>query len=126
MSARNESKKKLIRRARRKRHIRETVFGTAEKPRLTVYRSHKNIYCQLIDDQHGATLASASSLQKDVSTLIQGFTGNCKAAAAVGKAIAEKGLALGIKQAQFDRNGYKFHGRIKALAEAARGAGLKV
>ena len=126
MSSRNQLKGKLARRLRRKRFIRRRIFGTAEKPRLSVSRSHKNISCQLIDDQRGVTLAAASSLQKDIRTMLEGGAGNCKAAAIVGKVIAEKGNALGIVVAQFDRNGYRFHGRVKALAEAAREAGLKV
>lgn len=107
---------------RRKRHIRRSVYGSAEKPRLTVFRSHNNISCQLIDDFKGVTLASASTLQKALGA----SGGNCNAAVAVGKAIAERSLALGISTAQFDRNGYRFHGRVQALVEAAREAGLKV
>jgi large subunit ribosomal protein L18 len=98
------------------------VYGSAEQPRLTVFRSHKNISCQLIDDSKGVTLASASTLQKAIGAT----GGNCAAAALVGTAIAEQSLALGISAAQFDRNGYRFHGRVKALVEAAREAGLKV
>jgi large subunit ribosomal protein L18 len=125
MSSRKDLKLKALRCARRKRHIRRSVFGTSEKPRLTVYRSHKNIYCQLIDDARGVTLASASTLAEEVKGTLTGFPGNCASAAQVGKAIAEKAKSIGIALAQFDRNGYRFHGRIKALAEAARQAGLK-
>ena len=126
MSSRNEIQRKKARRLRRKRHLRKRIYGTAEVPRLTVTRSHKNICCQLIDDQRGVTLASASTLQKDVGQLASGGEGKCGAAAVVGKVIAERSKALGIARAQFDRNGYRFHGRVKALLEAARGEGLKV
>lgn len=126
MSARTEILKKQQRRLRRRRHVRRKVFGTASKPRLTVFRSHKNIYCQLIDDSRGVTLASASTRSREVKAQVPGFGGNCAAAAAIGRAIAERTKALGIAQAQFDRNGYRFHGRVKALVEAAREAGLKL
>jgi len=126
MSTRNDMKRKLARRLRRRQHIRESVYGTAATPRMTVYRSHQNIYCQLVDDQRGITLTSASTLGKEAKGLVSGHPGNCKAAAEVGKLIAEKAKALGIGSVQFDRNGYKFHGRVKALVEAARKAGLKV
>jgi large subunit ribosomal protein L18 len=126
MSSASIIKSKNERRLRRKRHIRRGVFGTATKPRLTVSRSHKHISCQLVDDQKGVTLASVSTLEKEVRQELQGKCGNCKAAAAVGKLIAEKGKSLGVGAVQFDRNGYKFHGRLKALVESARQAGLKV
>ena len=126
MSSRNEIKNKAARRIRRKRHVRRTTFGSAQAPRLTVYRSHKNISCQLIDDFKGVTLASASTLGKDVKGLLEGPGGNAKAAAVVGKLIAERVKALGVSAVQFDRNGYRFHGRIKALVNAAREAGLKI
>jgi large subunit ribosomal protein L18 len=126
MSSQNEIRNKAARRVRRKRHVRRTTFGSAQTPRLTVYRSHKNISCQLIDDFKGVTLASASTLGKDVKGLLEGTGGNAKAAAVVGKLIAEKVKALGVSAVQFDRNGYRFHGRIKALVKAAREAGLKI
>jgi len=126
MSTANRLKNKNRRRLRRKFHIRLTVKGTQEKPRLAVFRSHQNISCQVIDDRRGVTLASASSLAKDSKAEVKGFGGNCKAAAIVGKAIAERVKELGIGAVQFDRNGYKFHGRVKALVEAAKKAGLKV
>ncbi len=116
---------KVKRRVRRKGSIRRRVFGLTDKPRLTVSRSHQNISCQLIDDTTGATLASSSSLQKDLRGKIEGFRGNCAAAAIIGAAIAEKAKALGIVNVQFDRNGFRFHGRVKALADAAREGGLK-
>lgn len=87
-----------------------------------MFRSHKNIYCQIVDDYLGQTLASASTRAKDASVAAGG---NVEAAKSVGKAIAEKAKAVGIEAVKFDRNGYKFHGRVKALADAAREAGLK-
>lgn len=115
---------KIERRGRRKERIRGRVFGTAERPRLTVFRSLKNIYAQLIDDVAGTTIVEASSRSKDLRSGV-GYGGNKNAAAAIGKSIAEKARAKGVTQIAFDRNGYKFHGRIKALADAAREAGLK-
>jgi large subunit ribosomal protein L18 len=126
MSSRNETLKKVARRLRRKQHIRKSVFGTAAAPRLTVARSHRNISCQVIDDERGVTLTSASTLQKDIRGSIAGPSGNKKAAAVVGKAIAERVKSLGIERVQMDRSGYRFHGCIKALVEAARSAGLKI
>ena len=93
---------------------------------MTVFRSHKNISCQLVDDFKGLTVASASSLSKDVRSELGGYAGNKKAAELIGKSIAEKLVSLGITKVQFDRNGYRFHGRVKALVEAARKAGLKI
>lgn len=113
-----KNKAKTARRMRRKRGLRKRLFGTPAQPRLTVYRSNQNIYAQIIDDVAGATLASASSIQQDKGS-------NVDAARAVGKALAEKAIAAGIQQVQFDRNGYRYHGRIKALADAAREGGLK-
>ena len=108
---------------RRKHHIRKTISGTAERPRLTVFRSNKHIYAQIIDDLAGATLASASSRSKNLASQLPSG-GNVKAAEAVGEAIAKEALHVGIKCVSFDRSGYKYHGRAKALAEAARKAGL--
>ena len=121
----NHQKKKAVRKLRRKRHIRRKVFGSAQKPRLTVFRSHQNIYCQLIDDARGVTLAASSTLAADMRERLGGKGGNCDAAGAVGTAIAEKAKGLGIENVGFDRNGARFHGRVKALADAARKAGLK-
>jgi large subunit ribosomal protein L18 len=117
------SKLKLVRHERRKARIRGTLMGTPERPRLTVSRSHKNISAQLIDDIAGRTLCSASSSNKAIRDQIKDG-GNCKAAAAIGEILAERARMQGIKQAAFDRNGYRYHGRIKALAEAARKTGL--
>jgi large subunit ribosomal protein L18 len=126
MSSPTQLKKKAARRQRRKRHLRQKLFGTAESPRLTVFRSHKHIYCQLINDAEGKTLTAASTRDQAVREALGDAGGKSRAAAAVGKAVAEKVKALGILRAQFDRNGYRFHGRIKALVAAAREAGLKV
>ena len=116
-----KSNRKFSARKRRKKHIRKSVSGTAERPRLTVFRSAKHIYAQIIDDRAGRTLAAASSLEKG----FDGTGGNKDGAEAVGKAIATKAIDGGIKQVVFDRNGYLYHGRIAALADAAREAGLE-
>ena len=102
--------------------IRKKISGTPERPRLCVFRSLRHIYAQLIDDQSGRTLASASSLENDFPTR-QGQ--NRQAASELGKLIARRGLDKGIQAVVFDRNGFKYHGRVQALAEAAREAGLK-
>jgi large subunit ribosomal protein L18 len=107
--------------ARRKRRVRNKISGTPERPRLSVFRSLKHIHAQIIDDQAGATLAAATTLEKG---LAEGGTGNLAAAAAVGKALAERAVAKGVSQVVFDRGGRPFHGRVKALADAAREAGL--
>jgi len=109
--------------ARLKRHarVRAKISGTAERPRLNVFRSAKHIYAQLIDDVNGVTLASASTMDKG----FEGFGGNCDAAKAVGKNLAGKAAEKGISEAVFDRSGYVYHGRVKALAEGARENGLK-
>ena len=109
---------------RQKRHlrIRQNIVGTAAKPRLNVFRSNKQIYAQIIDDTTGKTLCSASSLDKDLK-LANG--GNAEAAAKVGTLVAKRALALKVEAVVFDRGGYVFHGRVKALADAARAAGLK-
>ena len=118
----NSVKRKSVVRAKKKRKIRGTINGTADCPRLSVFRSSKNIYVQAVDDISEKTLTSASSKEKDF-TLASG--GNRKAAKEVGRLIAERLLALDIKDAAFDRNGFIYHGRIKELAEAAREGGLK-
>lgn len=109
---------------RQKRHlrIRSRLVGTPLKPRLSVFRSAKHIYAQVIDDVNGVTLASASSMEKD-NKIANG--GNVDAATAVGKKVAELALEAKIENVVFDRSGYLYHGRVKALAEAARAAGLK-
>lgn len=107
---------------RKRRHIRvrKKVFGTSARPRLNVYRSNKHIYAQIIDDQQQRTLAAASSKVKD----FEGAGGNCGGATQVGKMIAESAKRAGIETVVFDRGGFPYHGRVKALAEAAREAGL--
>jgi|ERR1051325_1880620 large subunit ribosomal protein L18 len=121
MADKNQTKQKRYQ--RRRDHVRKMVFGTGERPRLSVYRSSKHIYAQLIDDMSGKTLAAASSVIKDVRGDLKNG-GNIAAAKAVGKAIANRGKAAGISKVAFDRGGRMFHGRVKALAEAAREAGL--
>ena len=115
-------KRKHRRQVRRRHHVRSKIEGTAEKPRLSVFRSSKHIYAQLIDDVNGVTVAAASSAGKN-SGLTYG--GNVKAAQEVGKKLAAAALAKGISAASFDRGHYRFHGRVKALALAANAAGLK-
>ena len=112
------------RRLKRHQRVRKHVFGTPEKPRMCVFRSNANISAQIIDDVNGKTLVSASSLDKDLKKSIA-YGGNKEAAAQVGKAIAEKAAAAGIKQVVFDRGGFIYQGKIKALADAAREAGLE-
>ena len=106
------------------RRVRTKVAGTSERPRLCVFRSLKHIYVQVVDDRSGRTLASASSLDNEMRKQLKGG-GNVAAARVVGKVIAERALAAGIQQVVFDRGGYKYHGRVEALANAAREAGLK-
>ncbi len=115
---------KIERRQRIRYRIRKVVNGTAQKPRLSVFRSNKQIYAQLIDDVKGVTLASASSIEKSLAEQVAGKT-NVEVAAVVGKAIAQKAVALGIAEVCFDRGGYLYHGRVKSLADAAREGGLK-
>jgi large subunit ribosomal protein L18 len=112
-------KEKNRRRLKRHKGIRKKVFGDKEKPRLSVYRSSKNIYCQLIDDTTGKTLASASTLIKDIKDKLP-YNGNVEAAKLVGQKIAEEAAKIGITKVVFDRSGYKYHGRVKALADSAR------
>ncbi len=113
-----------LKRLRRKKSIRKKLSGTAARPRLTVFRSAKHIYAQLIDDVSGVTLASASTLE--LSFREKGsFGGNIGAAKAVGDLIGSRGKGAGIESVVFDRNGYLFHGRVKALADSARKAGLR-
>lgn len=112
---------KTERKLRIRRRIRKVSFGTEARPRLSVFRSNKEIYAQLIDDNKGVTLASASSRDKDVDSK----GSKSEVAANVGKAIAEKALKLGVEAVAFDRGGNLYHGRIKSLAEGAREAGLK-
>lgn len=112
---------KEIRRAKIKRRIRKNVSGSADVPRLTVYRSNKQIYAQIIDDVRGVTLVSASSLKNDGAQSVP----KIDQAKMVGKEVAEKAMAAGVERVVFDRNGYLYHGRVKSLADAAREVGLK-
>jgi len=112
---------KLERRIRIKHRIRKIVAGTETKPRLSVFRSNKEIYAQLVDDNAGTTLVSVSSRDKE----IESSGSKLEVAKVVGKAIAEKATKAGIEAVAFDRNGFLYHGRVKALADAAREAGLK-
>ncbi|MFE8703845.1 50S ribosomal protein L18 [Cytobacillus sp. FJAT-54145] len=109
---------------RKKRHarVRSKLSGTAARPRLNVFRSSKHIYAQLIDDVNGVTLASASTLDKEVSLE---STGNVDAAVKVGELVAKRAVEKGVKAVVFDRGGYLYHGRVKALADAARESGLE-
>ena len=112
------------RQLRRRQHVRRHITGTSERPRLTVFRSSKHIYAQLIDDLSGATLAAASSTGADVKSGLT-YGGNIKAAKVVGQKLAEAAKAKGIIKAAFDRGHYRYHGRVKALADAAREGGLQ-
>ncbi|MBN8646184.1 MAG: 50S ribosomal protein L18 [Planctomycetes bacterium] len=118
----DKHKDKSIRRARRRVGIRKRIGGTPSRPRLSIYKSLNHIYAQVIDDLAGKTLAAASTRD---SGLKLDKTGNSAAASAVGKALAEKAKAAGVKEVVFDRGGFRFHGRVKALADGAREGGLK-
>jgi large subunit ribosomal protein L18 len=114
----NQNKLKVARRSRRRRGIRKRLFGTPQRPRLTVFRSQKHIYAQLIDDVSGRTLAAAASSGQDKGSDVE-------SARQVGAALADKAKAAGVQTVSFDRSGYRYHGRVKALADAARQGGLK-
>jgi large subunit ribosomal protein L18 len=120
----NQQKIKLKRRLRRQNHVRRSIVGTAERPRLSVFRSSKHIYAQLIDDLKGVTLASASSVTQAVRAGLP-YGGNINAAKIVGTKLAEVAKEKGIAKAAFDRGAYRYHGRVKALAEGAREGGLQ-
>ena len=109
---------------RRKQHVRKKVSGTPERPRLSVFRSNRHIYAQLIDDTAGVTLVAASTKSKALRDQLPGKGNNKKVAEAVGEALAKGALGVGIKCVCFDRNRYRYHGRVKSLADAARKAGL--
>ena len=113
-------------RNRRRFRIRKKISGSAEKPRLAVFRSAKQIYVQAIDDVAGRTLASASTVDKETREGIKTYTGNADSAAGVGKLIAERLKKLGVTTAVFDRGGYRYHGRVKSLADGAREGGLTI
>jgi large subunit ribosomal protein L18 len=118
------SKQKRLARERRHRRVRVRVTGTPERPRLNVFRSLRHIYAQVIDDRTGHTLVSASTVDPDVRKEAEGKS-KTEQATIVGKIVAERALKAGIKQVIFDRGGYKYHGRIKVLADAAREGGLE-
>ena len=109
---------------RRRHRVRRHIRGTAERPRLAVFRTHKHIYAQLIDDAAGKTLVSASTMDKHIREGL-GFGGNKQAAEAIGRAVAERAIAAGVKKICFDRGEFRYHGRVAALADAARAAGLE-
>ncbi len=121
----DKNKKTAEKRLRRSRHVRNKVRGTAERPRLSVNRSLKHFSCQLIDDLSGKTLASVSTRDKAVRDSIT-IAGNCEAAAKIGKLIAEKSAQVGVTMVRLDRGYAKYHGRVKAFAEAAREGGLQL
>lgn len=119
----NRILKKRERHERRKRSVRRKLFGTTERPRMTVFRSAKHIYVQIVDDAGGRTLVASSTVAKDVRESLK-YGGNVEAAKLVGADIAEKAKAAGISSVVFDRNGFRYHGRLQALADAAREKGL--
>ena len=116
------TKDKQLARARRHHRVRKRVTGTAERPRLAVFRSNKHIVAQVIDDKTGHTVAAASSVEKDLKV---GATGNRTTATSVGRLVAERARAVGVTQVVFDRGGFLYHGRVAAVADAAREAGLE-
>ncbi len=117
---------KLFRRQRRKWRVRKKISGIASRPRLSVFRSLQHIYVQAVDDVHGKTVASASTVDKDLRVQMSNKTGNTQAASLIGETIAKRLKQKGISKAVFDRNGNLYHGRVKALAEAARKEGLQL
>ena len=117
-------KRAELARQRRHRRVRKKAAGTVERPRLNVFRSLKHIYAQVIDDDQGHTLAAASTLDPELRGKLNGLT-RTEQARSVGKLLGERALARGVKQVVFDRGGYKYHGRVKALAESSREAGLE-
>jgi large subunit ribosomal protein L18 len=119
----NQQKQVQTRRLRRQRHVRNRLFGTPERPRLAVFRSSKHIYAQMVNDQTGSTLVSASTLDPEVRKELK-YGGNKAAAVVVGRVVAERAKKAGIDKICFDRRSYKYHGRVEALANAAREAGL--
>jgi large subunit ribosomal protein L18 len=118
-------KEKRIARLKRKKRVRKKIRGIPGRPRLTVFKSAKHIYAQIIDDTTGCTLAAASTLSKELRSKATGISGNTKGAILVGEVIAKNGLGKGVNQVVFDRNGFLYHGRVKALADAAREQGLR-
>jgi len=125
----DSNKKKVIekryRRERAHQRLRQRIVGTAERPRLAVFKSAKYVYAQVIDDVKGSTLVSATSLEPSVKGKVEGSAATKAAAKAVGETVAERALAQGIQKVVFDRGGYLYHGKVKELAEAARAKGLQ-
>jgi large subunit ribosomal protein L18 len=119
------TKDKQVGRARRHYRVRKKVSGTAARPRLAVFRSNKHVIAQVIDDTTGRTLAAASTVEKGLRASL-GHTGNTEAATAVGRAVAERAKDAGITRVVFDRGGFQYHGRVAAVADAARQAGLEL
>ena len=120
----NQRKLVEVRRLRRQRHVRKRLHGTTQRPRLTVFRSSKHIYAQVVNDDTGTTLAAASTVDPEVRRE-QTYGGNKAAAAIVGRVVAERAKQAGVDKICFDRRSYRYHGRIQALADAARAAGLQ-
>ncbi|KAB2965927.1 MAG: 50S ribosomal protein L18 [Thermoanaerobaculia bacterium] len=122
-------KKKVVekryRRERAHQRLRQRVAGTAERPRLAVYKSERFVYAQVIDDERGHTLVSAASIEPEIKGKLASVGANKVAAKAVGEAVAERAMAKGITRVVFDRGGYRYHGKVKELAEAARAKGLE-
>ena len=118
-------KAKRMRRQRAHKRVRNRVKGTQERPRLAVYKSLRYVYAQVIDDQNGTTLAQANSRETDLQGGLDASAGSKEAAAAVGKLVAERAKDKGVEQVVFDRGGFIYHGKVKAVADAAREAGLK-
>lgn len=112
-------------RLRRKKRVRKMIRGTPERPRLTVFRSARHIYAQIIDDTSSTTLVDASSMSKDIKPMVGKKAGNKEGAAMIGEFIAKRALGKGIKKVVFDKNGFLYHGRVKTLADAARENGLE-
>ncbi len=119
----NAQKRKAVSQERRRNRVRRAVRGTADRPRLTVFRSSKHIYVQLVDDDQGKTLVAASTVSPELKGKVN-YGGNIKAAEAVGSLVAQKAKSAGLSKICFDRGHYRYHGRIKALADAARKGGL--
>ncbi len=124
MNTANQQRLVQARRLRRQRHVRNRLSGTPQRPRLAVFRSSKHIYAQMINDQTGTTLVAASTMEPEIKAQVK-YGGNKAAAAVVGRVVAERAKQAGIDKICFDRRSYKYHGRIEALAEAAREAGLQ-
>jgi large subunit ribosomal protein L18 len=120
----NQQRLVQVRRSRRQHRVRNRLFGTPERPRLAVFRSSKHIYAQMINDQTGTTIVSASTMDPEVRGQVK-YGGNKAAASIVGRVVAERAKKAGIDSICFDRRSYKYHGRVAALAQAAREAGLK-